>query len=234
MKTVLVVDDEPQIRQLCEERRRSLLADVSHELRTPLTVIRGKVEAIRDGIYPADDAHLDAILDDAQTMSRLVEDLRTLVLSEGGTLTLHREPTDLRTVIADVSGDFQPIAQRAGVTLTTTVEGDPPLLDIDPVRIGEVVGNLVDNAIKHTPEGGSVRVEAAMEDDSVRITVADTGRGIDPAVLPHLFQRFVKGADSRGTGLGLAIVRSLVELHGGTVAVESVSIRGARSRSGYR
>ena len=207
-----------------ERQRRTLLADVSHELRTPLTVVQGNLEAIIDGVYPADPAHLALILDETRVLGRLIDDLRTLALSEAGTLALHPEPTDPEILVTEVVRSFEPAAAAAAVTLTAAIDGDLPIVEIDPVRIREVLANLVANALRHTPSGGRVTVAGAVEDDGrwIRLEVRDTGPGIDPALLPHVFDRFVKGDDSRGSGLGLAIARQLVVAHGGEIAAESV------------
>jgi len=206
-----------------ERQRRDLLAEVSHELRTPLTVVQGNLEAIVDGVYPADPAHLEVVLDETRILGRLIDDLRTLALSEAGTLALHREPTDPDVLVADVIRSYEPAAATAKVELGSAIEGDLPILDVDPVRIREVLANLVANAIRHTPEGGRVTVAGAVESDGrwVRLEVRDTGRGIDPGLLPHVFDRFVTGDSSRGTGLGLAIARQLVLAHRGEITVES-------------
>jgi two-component system sensor histidine kinase BaeS len=204
-----------------ERQRRSLLADVSHELRTPLSVIQGELEAIIDGVRPADEEHLSAILDETRVLSRLVDDLRTLTLSEAGTLPLHREPTDLAVLVAEAAAGHGASAEAAGVQLAVEVEGEIPLLDVDPVRIREVLGNLLANALRYTPAGGRVTVTARRDGGSVVVAVADTGAGIDPAVLPKVFERFVKSADSRGSGLGLAIARNLVVAHGGEIEAAS-------------
>ncbi len=204
-----------------EEQRRTLLADVSHELRTPLAVITGNLEAIVDGIYPPDPAHLTPILEETRVMERLIDDLRTIALSEAGTLALHPEPTDPDVLIGEVLHAFAPGATAAGVTLTTESTGDLPILDIDPVRIREVLSNLVANALRHTPSGGTIAVGGSANATAVSLTVRDTGPGIHAELLPHVFDRFVKGTGSRGSGLGLAIARGLVEAHGGTIAVES-------------
>jgi signal transduction histidine kinase len=204
-----------------EEQRRTLLADVSHELRTPLAVITGNLEAVLDGVYPADAAHLTPILDETRVMERLVDDLRTVALSEAGTLALHPEPTDPDVLIGDVLHAFTPVATAGEVTLTTESTGDLPILEVDPVRIREVLSNLVANALRHTPAGGTVSVGGSADAHAVVLVVRDTGPGIDPALLPHVFDRFVKGATSRGSGLGLAIARGLVEAHGGTITVDS-------------
>jgi signal transduction histidine kinase len=200
-----------------ERQRRTLLADVSHELRTPLAVISGSLEAILDGVHPPDAQHVGALLDETRVLERLIEDLRTLALAEGGTLPLHREPTDVAVLARDVAAAF------AGGPVAVTVEAEPGRpLDVDPVRIRQVIANLVANAVRHTPAEGSVRIGARNEPDgSATVEVRDTGRGIAPELLPHVFDRFVKSPESRGSGLGLAIARQLVEAHGGTIDAES-------------
>jgi two-component system sensor histidine kinase BaeS len=213
-----------------EDQRRTLLNDVSHELRTPLTVISGNLEAMIDGVHPADEAHLSAILEEARVMERLIDDLRTVALSEAGTLQLHPEPTDPDVLVEEVVRSFQGAAGTTGVTVTADVPSDLPILDIDPVRIREVLANLVANGVRHTPEGGAVVVRGEVADDRLVLRVADTGPGIDAALLPYVFDRFVKGAGSSGSGLGLAIARHLVTAHGGELEVESTGSSGTTFR----
>jgi len=210
-----------------ERSRQALLADVSHELRTPLAVIRGSLEAIVDGVHPADEAHLAAIVEETRVMERLVEDLRTIAQAEGGTLPLHPEPTDLADLASEVVASLATEAGRGGVTLTGDVPEDLAPLDVDPVRIREVVANLVTNALRHTPAGGRVTVRVRAAPEHAELQVADTGPGIDPAILPHVFDRFVKTPGSGGSGLGLAIARDLVVAHGGTIEVVSPPGGGA-------
>ncbi len=214
-----------------EDQRRTLLNDVSHELRTPLSVISGNLEAMIDGVHPADEAHLAAILEETRVMERLIDDLRTVALSEAGTLPLHREPTDLDLLVVEVVRSFAGAAGTAGVTVTADVPSDLPILDVDPVRIREVLSNLVANGVRHTPSGGSVVVRGEVTDDRVVLRVIDTGPGIDPDLLPHVFERFAKGADSTGSGLGLAIARHLVMAHGGTLEVEETGSAGTTFRA---
>jgi two-component system sensor histidine kinase BaeS len=214
-----------------ERQRRLLLADVSHELRTPLAVIAGNLEAMIDGVHPTDEPHLTAILEETRVMERLIEDLRTMVLSEAGTLPLHREPVDPDVLVDEVVRSFSGAAATAGVTVRAEVPDDLPILDVDPVRVREVLANLVANAIRHTPAGGSVTVSAVVADPWLELRVVDTGPGIDPAVLPHVFDRFVKTAGSGGSGLGLAIARSLMEAHGGTLDVASTGSGGTTFRA---
>jgi signal transduction histidine kinase len=214
-----------------EDQRRTLLNDVSHELRTPLSVIAGNLEAMIDGVHAIDETHLAAILDETRVMERLIDDLRTVALSEAGTLTLHREPTDPDVLIAEVVRSFEASAGTAEVTVTAEVGEDLPILDIDPVRIREVLANLVGNAIRHTPAGGTVVIRGNVTGDRLELRVADSGSGIDGAVLPHVFDRFVKGAGSGGSGLGLAIARHLVVAHGGTLEVEATGSAGTTLRA---
>ena len=205
-----------------ETQRRSLLADISHELRTPLTVVQGNLEAIIDGVYPPDAAHLAVVLDETKVLGRLIDDLRTLALSEAGTLALHVEPTDPDVLVGDVVRSFEPAAATAGVTLTAAIDGDLPIVEVDPVRIREVLANLVANALRHTPAGGRITVAGAVEDGRrLRLEVRDTGSGIEPSLLPHVFDRFAKGDDSVGSGLGLAIARGLVVAHRGEIVAVS-------------
>ena len=204
-----------------EAQRRRLLSDVSHELRTPLAVVQGNIEALMDGIYPADEAHLAPILEETRVMSRLIEDLRTLSSAEAGQLALHREPTDLAVLIGEVAGSFGASARTAGVAIVVEAADDLPILDLDPIRIREVLANLVSNALRYAPPGTSVVVRAATGPERIHITVTDLGPGIAPELLPTVFDRFAKSAESRGSGLGLAIARAIVEAHGGTIHATS-------------
>jgi two-component system sensor histidine kinase BaeS len=213
-----------------DEQRRSFLADVAHELRTPLSVIRGQAEAIADGVYPGDAAHLVPILEATQTLDRLVDDLRTLVLTDAGSLVLQKEPTDLGALAVETADSFKAQADSAGIGLSTDIAGNLPSVEVDASRLRGVIGNLLSNAIRHTPGGGSVTVGVSTSGDGVTLTVTDTGEGIPPELLPHIFERFVKGAGSSGSGLGLAIVHDIVSAHGGRVEVESNARSGTRIR----
>ena len=208
-----------------ETQRRNLFADVAHELRTPLSIIRGNTEGMLDGVYPRDDAHLDTILDATAVMARLLDDLRTLSLTDTGALRLHKQTTDVADLLDDIRYGFTPRAEEAGVAFVLDAVA-LPALDIDPVRVRQVLDNLLDNALRHTPRGGTIRVEVRREGSAALVRVADTGRGIPPEALPHVFDRFWKSADSGGSGLGLAIARGLIEAHGGKIRVDSVIDRG--------
>jgi two-component system, OmpR family, sensor histidine kinase BaeS len=213
-----------------ERERRRLLADVTHELRTPLTIMQGNLEALLDGVYPADAAHLEPILDETRVLSRLVDDLRTLSLAEAGALTLHREPTDVGQLLTDSVASFRIQADAAGIELATAVDGVLPQAEIDPVRMREVLSNLLSNALRYTPRGGTVRVGASVEDSKLRVSVRDSGPGIAAEALPHIFDRFYKSDESRGAGLGLAIAKSLVVAHGGEIEARSELGQGTEMR----
>jgi two-component system sensor histidine kinase BaeS len=203
-----------------ERQRRSLLADVSHELRTPLAVLRGELEAMIDGVHPIDEAHLTEAVDQIAMLTKLVEDLRTLALAEAGALALQKEPTDLAVLANEAASSFEVLAGTAGVRLTVRMPVDMPLVDLDPLRIQQVIGNLVANALRYAPRGSRVEIVGEARPRAVAVSVTDNGPGIAPDLLPHLFERFAKAEDSRGSGLGLAIARRLVEAHGGSIRAE--------------
>jgi signal transduction histidine kinase len=211
-----------------EQQRRSALADVSHELRTPLTVIQGNLEALLDGVYPADTEHLQLLLDETRVLERLVDDLRTLTLAEAGSLVLHREPTDFGALLNDLAAGYGSQAVQSGIALTVKAADNLPTLDIDPARIREVVSNLLTNALRHTPRDGKVELSSHVVGDHVEVTVHDTGSGIPPDQLDRIFDRFYRSPDSPGSGLGLPIAKSLIEAHGGTVTASSEAGNGTR------
>jgi two-component system OmpR family sensor kinase/two-component system sensor histidine kinase BaeS len=215
-----------------DQRRRNLTADVAHELRTPLHVIQGNLEGILDGVYEPTEAHLEATLDETRLLARLVEDLRTLSLAEAGQLPLHVETVDVGELLADAQTSFSGQAEAAGIDLRLEIAEDGPAggplrVRGDVGRLDQVLGNLLSNAIRHTPRGGSVALRAAPIQGGVRIAVCDTGAGIPAEDMPYIFDRFWRGDRARtrgggaGSGLGLAIARQLVRAHGGRIGVES-------------
>jgi len=213
--------------------RRDMTADVAHELRTPLSVIRGKLEGVLDGVYPATPEHLEPILEETRLLGQLVEDLRLLALAEAGQLTLEKEAVDLDDLLRDAQVNFGPQAADRGVTLALDLPGDLPQVAADRRRIAQVLGNLLTNGLRHTPQGGCVTLSATTGEGLARVCVTDTGAGIPPAELPYIFERFWRGEKSRsraggGSGLGLAIAKRLVEMQGGQVGVESTPGRGSR------
>ncbi len=203
-----------------ETQRKRLLSDIAHELRTPLAIVHGTIEGMLDEVYPMDATHLNPLLDQTRVIARLLDDLQTVANAEAGMLTLHRSATDVAELMADVAASWTPIAARAGIAITTALH-QPVTLDLDAGRMRQVLDNLLANAVRYTPDGGAITLEASAKDGGARIVVADTGRGLTPDDAARMFERFVKSADSGGSGLGLAIARSIVEAHGGTITATS-------------
>lgn len=205
--------------------RRDMTADIAHELRTPLTVIQGNLEAILDGIYPADAEHLAPILSKAQLLNHLVEDLRTLALADAGELALHPNSMDIGHLVKRTVRDFEASAKDKDVELDSEIPLGLRSITADASRLEQVLGILLDNALRHTPSGGKVCVTLSQDDDETQLSVSDTGEGIPSTELPHVFERFYRlqpdgGSDGR-SGLGLAIAKAIVGAHGGHIWAES-------------
>jgi two-component system OmpR family sensor kinase/two-component system sensor histidine kinase BaeS len=217
------------------QQRRNLTADVAHELRNPLHIIQGNLEGILDGVYDSTPEHISATLEETRALARLVDDLQTLSLAESGQLPLHRERVAAADLLSDVVASFAAQAEVSGIELKLALsQPDGNLeLDVDPLRIDQVLSNLVANALRHTPAGGSITLSAQAIQGGVRLVVQDTGAGIPAEDLPFIFDRFWRGDRSRsrmgagGSGLGLAIARQLVQAHGGRIGVESQPGLGA-------
>jgi two-component system OmpR family sensor kinase len=232
-----------------EELRRNMVADVAHELRTPLSVLQGNLRAILDGVYPLEQAEIAALYDETRLLSRLVDDLHELAQAEAGQLPLDLRPTDLVEVVQTTVANLAVAAEAKGVRLTTDLADETTNLPVlaDPDRLAQIVRNLLSNALRHTSRGGQITVSATynghceLNGPAVCIVVADTGEGIPPEDLPHVFDRFWRADRSRaretagpstgsgrGSGLGLAIARHLVQAHGGEMGVESEVGQGSR------
>jgi two-component system sensor histidine kinase BaeS len=215
-------------RERLEAQRKAMVSDIAHELRSPLTNIRGWLEVTRDGVVDPDPALLAALHEEALVLQRVIDDLRDLADADAGALHLHREPVRCDELLDQVAAAHRVAAGAAGVTLRTTVDGTP-WLDADPVRMRQALGNLVSNALRHTPAGGTVTLSAGRDGNGageVVLEVADTGTGISADDLPYVFDRFWRAEKSRsrrtgGSGLGLPIVRHLVAAHGGTADAAS-------------
>ena len=220
--------------QQSEQVRKEMTADIAHELRTPLSVIQGNLEAVLDGVYPADAEHIQPALDQAQLLARLVEDLRTLALAEAGQLALDCQPIDAAELVKRVVASFGPKAAAKHVMLTVDAPSSLPHIRADGQRIAQVLTNLLGNALRYTPLDGRVDVRLKTEKQSVIIAVGDTGPGIARDDLPRIFDRFYRADKSRardaqdagGSGLGLAIARSIIEAHGGHIWAESETSQG--------
>lgn len=222
-----------------EQSRRRMTADIAHELRTPLTIVKGTVDGMLDGVFTPDREHLSTIKEQAALLTRLIGDLRELSLAEAGQLKLELAPDDIVRLLQDKIAQIKVTAQEKGILLKLETEDNLPLVEIDHMRIEQVVANLLTNAIHHTPPGGSITVSVKVVNQSadsqtgILISVADTGEGIAAEHLPHIFERFYRVSDSRarsegGTGLGLAIVKHLVLAHQGRVWAESEPGKSSR------
>lgn len=211
--------------------RRQMTADIAHDLRTPLSVLLGYTEALSDGKLRGDPGTFAVMHQEAQHLNHLINDLRLLSLADSGALVLNRVPTSANALLSRAEAAHQNEAASRGISLSTSAEGDIPEVLVDPDRIAQVLGNLLTNAIRHTSEGGSIALRARQHENGVMLSVEDTGSGIAEKDLPYVFERFYRGDPDRAqsedeSGLGLAIVKSLVEVHGGAVAVTSKPGRG--------
>lgn len=209
-----------------ETRRRELIGDVAHELRTPLTSIQGYMEGLIDGIVPAEPATYEKVHLETQRLQRLVADLQELSRVESHAFSLELKPVPVSTLVQTAVARLSPQFADKDVTLTTDLAPDLPPVLADEGRTGQILLNLLGNALHYTPEGGTVRLAATREDRLVHWTITDSGIGIPPEHLPHLFERFYRVDKSRsraggGTGIGLTIARHLVEAQGGTIRAES-------------
>jgi signal transduction histidine kinase len=218
-----------------EEQRRNLTADVAHELRTPLSIIQGNLEGLLDGVYQPTAEHLTAMLDETRWLARLIDDLRLLSLAESGQLVLHKEVVAVDELLADLSTSFAGQAEAAGIQLCIAGKNELAgvTVNADAGRLYQVLGNLVVNALRYTPSGGTITLQGECVPGSVCLTVRDTGPGIASRDLPFIFDRFWRADQARsrtegaGGGLGLAIARQLVLAHGGRIEVESQPGQGA-------
>jgi len=216
-----------------EASRRNMIADVAHELRTPLTSIRGYLEAVRDGILEPSPEVIGTLREETLLLANLVDDLQDLSLAESGQLTLHRQPVALADVVDRAVEAMRARAEVEQLQIECRLPEELPLVDIDPRRIGQVVRNLLSNALTYTPSGGRITVAAREIGEGIEVVVEDTGTGIPPEDLPHIFERFYRADHSRsratgGAGLGLSIARQFVEVHGGRIQVSSEQGQGAR------
>ncbi len=222
---LVIATDETRLHEL-EATRRDFISSVSHELRTPLSSINLMIETI---LANEDDDEvlklfLPRVKNEVDRMVQLVEDLLDIARSEWGRLRLRREDVDLESVATNILRTFEPRAQQLGVNLR--IEGETARIDGDPDRLAQVLVNLIDNALRHTPAGGIVEISVQRREFGARLVVRDTGVGIPFNDLPHVFERFYvvdrsRARDASGTGLGLSIVKQIVEAHGGTVTAES-------------
>ena len=211
-----------------ETQRQHLMADVAHELRTPLAAIQGTLEGMQDGLLPLDEEQLTALHAETTLLNRLIGDLRLLSLAETGQLKLELHETDPGNLIKQIAERAKIQSLQKHISIQTDIQDNLPKISIDADRVTQVLNNLIHNAMRYTPEGGMMTVQASLRAGSsfLEISVTDTGTGISQEDLPYVFDRFYRADKSRsrssgGSGLGLAIVKQLIEAHGGTVKAES-------------
>jgi signal transduction histidine kinase len=217
-----------------EEVRRNLLADIAHELRTPLTVVQGNLEGMLDGVVDPTPEHIASLHEEVSLLSRLVSDLRDLSLADAGQLHLQLVRANLAELVEKALARVQAQADEKGIGLKRDLPGNLPQASLDADRIGQVITNLLTNAVRHTPAGGEITVRVRKDEaaGAIRVSVVDTGSGIAPQDLPYVFDRFYRVDKSRarssgGSGIGLAIVKQLVEAHHGRAWVESTPGKGS-------
>jgi signal transduction histidine kinase len=211
--------------------RREMTADIAHDLRSPLAVIRGYAEALRDGDLPPTQETFQVIYQEVEQLNRLVDDLRTLSLADAGELTLNQVAVQPKYLLDRAASAHAPRANHNGIKLKVEIEENVSQVKVDPERIAQVLDNLVINAIRFAGDQGQITLSAGERDQMVYLAVRDTGPGIAPEDISRVFDRFYRGDSARQTGegesgLGLAIAKSLVELHGGTITVESAPGEG--------
>jgi signal transduction histidine kinase len=216
-----------------ETLRKEMTADIAHELRTPLSVIRANLDALTDGVYPLTKENLAPIRESAELLDRLIEDLRTLELADAGQLTLEKSEIDFSRLLKRVAARFSPHAERCAQKIEVACGENLPAATADMQRLEQILGNLVDNALRHTPDGGIIRLSADSDRAAVRITVDDSGPGLPADEIDRIFERFYRLDSGRaraegGSGLGLAIARKLAEAHGGTLTAGNRREGGAR------
>lgn len=219
--------------QRLEKLRQDLVADTAHELRTPLSNVRGYLEAIRDGVVKPDTTTINSLSEEVGLLSRLVDDLQELALAEAGQLKMEIQAEDAGDIVNQAVAAARAAAMSKGVGLSANVNDPLPQCKADPDRIRQVLHNLLNNAITHTPSGGTIAMEARLLDGFIEISVKDSGEGIPAEELPNIFERFYRVDKSRarttgGYGLGLTIAKRIVEAHGGTIQVTSELGKGSR------
>lgn len=212
-----------------ENLRQNLLADVAHELRTPLTVIQGNLRAILDDVYPLEKEEVARLYEQTLHLTRLIEDLRELSHAEADQLPMNLTSVDVAKLVKETAVTFTPLVKAKNITLRAEMLGTLPTIQADQARLRQSLHNLLNNAIQHTPAGGTITLQAEQINNQLHLRVNDTGDGIPQEQLEHIFDRFARVEQSRGrnkggSGLGLAIVRAIAQAHGGTVTAASPEI----------
>ena len=213
--------------------RKQMTADIAHELRTPLSLIIGHAEGVHDGVLEPSRENFEIIREEAGRLEQLVNDLRTLSLADAGELSVDLQPTDINAFLNDTRSRYMPLFEKSRVALNLELDSTPLQTNLDSNRFAQVVNNIMDNALRHTPEGGYVIVGAKRVNENVQISIQDSGEGVSPEEASHLFDRFYRTDESRtrddgGSGLGLAIAKSIIELHKGKIWAESEKGKGLK------
>lgn len=216
--------------------RKQMTADIAHELRTPLSLILGHAEAVHDGVLPPSRENFEIIREEATRLEHLVNDLRVLSLADAGELSINLQTVEPQRLLQDVASTYQYQAQRKNVALELNIASPLPTIEVDPGRMTQVLTNILDNALRHTPEGGKIALSAQQIDHQIELSIQDSGPGLRKEDLQRIFDRFYRTDTSRqrdgdlsgGSGLGLAIAKSIVQAHGGQLSAESETGKGLR------
>ncbi len=208
--------------------RKQMTADIAHELRTPLSLIIGHAEGVHDGVLPASKENFEIIREEAERLESLVNDLRTLSLADAGELAADFQPVDVNKLLGDIQAHYLVPFNQKKITLALEPDSATLQANLDPSRFAQVVANILDNALRYTPEGGQVKITTMQNNGQIEIAIQDSGNGVNDEEAAHLFDRFYRADPSRardneagGSGLGLAIAKSIVEMHGGKIWAES-------------
>jgi signal transduction histidine kinase len=213
------------------EVRKQMTADIAHELRTPLSLILGHADAVHDGIIPPTKENFEIIRDEAVRLEQLVEDLRTMSLADAGELSIDPQPVSPQKLLDDLEATYQQIAGQKDVKIRTDTPSELPMLDVDPGRMTQVLTNILENALQHTPAGGEIALSAKRVRAGVELSIRDSGPGLEGEEVERIFDRFYRADEARdreagGSGLGLAIARSIVQAHNGTIRADSAPGQG--------
>ena len=213
--------------------RKQMTADIAHELRTPLSLILGHAEAVHDGVLPPTRENFEIIREEAARLEHLINDLRTLSLADAGELSIQLQTIEPQRLIQEVASLYQYQSQRKNIAFSLNIAPHLPNIDVDPGRMTQVLTNILDNAIRHTPEGGTIMLSAREANEQVELAIQDSGPGLKPEDLERIFERLYRADPSRqredgGSGLGLAIARSIVQAHGGQLSAESEPGKGLK------
>lgn len=213
--------------------RKQMTADIAHELRTPLSLILGHAEGVKDGVLAPNHENFEIIREEAERLENLVNDLRTLSLADAGELTVEFQPVNINDFISDIHAHYISLFNQKRLTLNLTLASVMLKANLDSNHFAQVVNNILDNALRHTPKGGRVELHTQLTGNTIQLSVKDSGEGVSSEEAAHLFDRFYRVDESRnrndgGSGLGLAIAKSIVEMHGGKIWAESETGQGLK------